>query len=298
MADSIEMMKRIQTIDRFWVIFWGAVLTVLLLGSIAQCSTPSPTSNSAIDKPFIEFVNRKDLNFPNGAQEDATQNGIDLYLSGIHGIDRDTAVIYGQTDVGATLLRTDDRGKHWQETIIDSTGTAVRSVNFLNKTIGWALVEYFQGEAGGPITLYGTVDGGKTWKELSYVPTKTTYWQLVNVQLFDEKRGQVDIFEYESYDRIYSWVTNDGGLTWTQRALIEGDKIDPYRKSYAFNIDQSTGSDGTVWQVYRDDAGDHSIVRQTLPGETPTIVSTIPLAWHYKDGKIIPSPTGERRNRG
>jgi hypothetical protein len=287
------MMKCIQMFDRFWAIFLGAILTVLLLGSIAQCSTPiSPP------KPFIEFENRKNLNFPIGAEEDATQNGIELYLSGIHGIDRDTAVAYGQTDVGATLLRTDDRGQHWQEKIIDSSGTAVRSVNFLNKNIGWALVEYFQGEAGGPITLYGTVDAGKTWKELSYVPTKTTYWELVNVQLFDEKRGQVDIFEFESYDRIYSWVTNDGGLTWKARAVIEGDKIKPYCKSYAFDIDKSTAFDGSFWQVYRDDSGDNSIVKQAPAGAKPTIASTIPISWRYQNGNILPKPPGPRRSRG
>lgn len=281
------MMKSLRSFDYvFWTLSITAIVTIAVWGypSPAQQSIPvnrSPTAS-------IKFLNRSKLNFPNGVESNATNGGISIEFDGIYALDRDVAFLYGQTDVGATLLRTEDRGKHWQEKIIFEPSSSVRAVVFSSAKIGWALVEYFQGEAGGPITLYGTVDAGRTWQVLSNVPTIGTYWQLVNVRFFDRQNGQIDIYQYETDPHIAILKTTDGGRTWQKIRRIESAEIDSYPRSHRSPMNRSIGRDSSYWEMEQKSNANRIFVKQRLAGENLAVVSNIPKSWGYQQNLIVP----------
>jgi photosystem II stability/assembly factor-like uncharacterized protein len=255
--------------------------------SLAQISTPIPRSLTS-----IEFLNRQGLNFPEGVERNAAQGGVSLEFDGICAIDKNIAFLYGQTDVGATLLRTTDKGKQWQEGITQAPSSSVRYVVFSNNSIGWALVENFQGEAGGPITLYRTTNTGQTWKALSMVPTKSTYWHLINVQFVNPQQGHIDIF-YDNFDyidrpHIAILTTLDGGLTWQETKRLDGIAADLYSYNHHLQRDRSTASDGTYWQVEHQWNERKILVKQKLPGNKLFVLNVIPMDWGYKKGQIVP----------
>jgi hypothetical protein len=250
----------------------------------------------------INFLERKNINFPNGVEAEATKNGLSLSFAGIYAIDRNTAYLYGQTGLGALLLQTKDAGKHWQEANIQDAGSAVRYVTFNSNQMGWALVEYYQGEAGGPITLYRTTNSGQTWQSLGVFFDKSRYWELVNVRLFDEQKGQVDIFDFDADrgepEHVKFLTTVNGGTTWEETARLYGKDAKMYRHHRTMprtstedssNYLQSTGRDGTYWQIQKMENTPQTSVKQRLLGKKLASLNTITDEWNYQNGRIAPS---------
>jgi photosystem II stability/assembly factor-like uncharacterized protein len=284
---------------RFFQVALVLVITILASwGYPIQARQTAPAS--------VNFLERKNINFPHGVEAEATETGISLSFAGIYAIDKNTAYLYGQTGLGALLLQTKDAGKHWQESNIDDAGSAVRFVTFNNHQTGWALVEYYQGEAGGPITLYRTTNAGQTWKSLGEFFNMSRYWELVNVRLFDNKKGQVDIFDYDADrgepEHVKILTTVNNGSTWKETARLYGKDIKMYRHHGTMlragtaesNSDylQSTGRDGTYWQIEQAADTPQTTVKQRLLGKKLESLNPIPGVWNYQNGRIVPSKPG------
>ncbi len=267
------------------------ILMVISLGclssqSLTQQSSVSPKSVATV----VKFLDRTNLEFAIDVERNAIKNGVTIDFLGITAVDKNTALLYGLSDVGSILLRTDDGGKHWQEVLTPQFGTRVRWVAFADNLTGWALVEYFQGEAGGEITLHQTRDAGLTWKKLAMVPTDGTYWEPINVRFFDRALGQIEIFNYTQDKCATTLQTVNGGRSWqeTNRECFENEwAANVYLKARPIDLTRSTGRDGSYWQFQAGVGTTPKIlVQRRLADRQLSTVSVISRQWRYKNHRI------------
>ncbi len=267
----------------------ATMIVMLLAGFGSTATTQLPTS---IPVSSVIFLDRSGLSFPNGVEDDAIKNRISLDIIGICSLDKNVAFLYGLSSVGSVLLRTEDGGLQWQEVMQSDPRSQVRWVGFADAKTGWALVEDYWGEAGGPIALYLTTDTGKTWKPLSIVPTITRYWSFVNIQLFDAQKGQIDLLDGQDSEAlseyVFTWTTVDGGRTWqeTNRRYVSQDAIKDMQLPH--KLDRSAGKDGSQWEY--DDRSDPEkiIVKRRLSANQPLTSVAIQKYWDYKNKRIVP----------
>ena len=268
----------------------GAMIVMLLAGFGNTATTQLPKSISASS---VIFLDRYNLSFPNGVEDNAIKNSISLDIVGICAFDKNVVFLYGLSSVGSVLLRTEDGGRQWQEVMPSDPRSRVRWVGFADAKTGWALVEDYWGEAGGPIALYLTIDTGKTWKQLSIVPTITRYWSFVNIQLFDAKKGQIDILDGKDSDAlieyVFTWITVDGGRTWQEanRRYLTPDAIADMQFQQP-KLDKSAGKDGSQWEYDDRSNPEKIIVKRRLSDNQPLTAVAIPKYWDYKNRRIVP----------
>lgn len=268
----------------------ATVIVMLLAGLNSPATTQLPTS---IPVSSVMFLDRSNLSFPNSVEDDAIKNRISLDIIGICAIDKNVAFLYGLSSVGSVLLKTEDGGLQWRESHTSDPRSRVRWVGFADGKTGWALVEDYWGEAGGPIALYLTTDTGKTWKPLSIVPTITRYWSFVNIQLFDAKKGQIDLLDGQDSESpieyLFTWTTLDGGRTWqqTNRRYLSPDAIKDMPLQQP-KLDRFTDKDGSQWEY--DDRSDPEkiIVKRRLSDNQPLTAVAIQKYWDYKNKRIVP----------
>lgn len=261
---------------------------------LAGLGSPATTQlRKSIPVSSVIFLDRSNRSFPNSVEEGAIKNRISLDIIGICALDKNVAFLYGLSSVGSVLLRTKDGGLQWQEVMQSDSRSRVRWVGFADAKTGWALVEDYWGESGGPIALYLTTDTGKTWKQLSIVPTITRYWSFVNIQLFDAKKGQIDILDGQDSEAeteyVFTWTTVDGGRTWqeTNRRYLFSDVIKDMQLQEP-KLDRFTGKDGSQWEY--DDRSDPEkiIVKRRLSDNQPLTAVAIQKYWDYKNKRIVP----------
>jgi hypothetical protein len=286
----------------------GCPAFILLSLSIIGCQVTAPkTFLPSVTPPVppvtpteppavVNFLNRKGLNFPIGVESTATNSGVSLYPLGISALNHNVAFLYGLSDVGSILLRTRDGGKRWQEVMPSDPESRVVYVAFANESNGWALVERYWGEAGGPITLFQTIDGGLTWKELTVLPLNSRYWSLTNVQFFNPEKGQIDIYNYDAElsgncDKcLLTYKTIDGGRTWTETKRLlfrNADEGKAYLQSHTpIKFDRSMGTDRSGWYFHEN--REAILVRRSQIGQNLATVGFIPKHWDYSQGQIVP----------
>ena len=116
---------------------------------------------------------------------------------------------------GRTLLHSHDRGRSWTRTRMSRT---LSRLDFGTRRIGWGLErrELFNGNR--VTVLYGTADGGRTWRRL---PNPCAGWyDFAEAALAAARRGwmvcagQPGVGHQEK--AVYE--TRDGGKTWRNRA--------------------------------------------------------------------------------
>ena len=99
------------------------------------------------------------------------------------------------------ILATTDGGTSW-ETQLDSAGSWLTGLTFLDQENGWAV-----GEFG---TVWRTQDGGGNWNHMRKAPTPA--W-LYDVHFIDKKRGWT-VGRFET-----AMSTEDGGESWTKQPM-------------------------------------------------------------------------------
>jgi photosystem II stability/assembly factor-like uncharacterized protein len=270
-------------------------ITIVLLLALLSCtaSLNQPTSVTTSHIAIVKSLKKQAIDAPIGSLETATSCGVSLSFDGIYALNQSIAFLYGQTEVGSTILRTEDQGQHWQEVFRNGPGHSVRYVVFTTNDLGWALEEYYQGEANGPIALYRTEDSGRNWIKSSIVPTQGTYWELVNVQFSDPQTGQIDLYEYETGNQVSILKTIDGGRSWQPRERLQNADADVYRQAHNLQKNPSIGKDGSEWEI---EAGvkqsEIRINQKRSPGllvpVTRIPLTAIPKRWGYQDGQLVP----------
>ena len=84
---------------------------------------------------------------------------------------KDVAFLFGGVSVAAGtirsfMLQTADGGKSWHEAMSPVLGSELTHVAFSDHQHGWALAMWSV-EGPGTTLLFGSTDGGKTWRQLS-----------------------------------------------------------------------------------------------------------------------------------
>jgi photosystem II stability/assembly factor-like uncharacterized protein len=271
--------------------FITVILLLALLSCTASLNQPVPVTTS--QNAIVKFLKKKAINAPIGSTEIATKCGVSLSFDGIYALNQSIAFLYGQTEVGSTILRTEDQGQHWQEVFQNEPGHSVRYMVFATNDLGWALEEYYQGEANGPIALYRTEDTGRSWIKSSIVPTQGTYWELVDVQFSNSQIGQISLYEYETENQISILRTIDSGRSWQPKEKRQNAEADAYRKAHTLQKNPSIGRDGSEWEMEAGvEQSDIRINQNRSPGllvpPTRIPLNTIPKRWEYQDGQLVP----------
>lgn len=124
------------------------------------------------------------------------------------------------------IYHTKDGGANWEKQC-EQKGTFFRTIAFVDKNIGFAGTvgtEYFPNVTD-TIPLYGTKDGGKTWKPVSY---KGPYVKgLCAIEVVKEQYINHGKIDYKTHlfavGRVGSpaniMISHDGGTTWTSRSM-------------------------------------------------------------------------------
>lgn len=124
------------------------------------------------------------------------------------------------------IYHTKDGGINWEKQC-EQKGTFFRTIAFADKNIGFAGTvgtDYFPNVTD-TIPLYGTQDGGKTWKPVSY---KGPYVKgLCAIDVVKEQyinHGKIDYkTHFFAVGRVGSpaniMTSHDGGATWTSRSM-------------------------------------------------------------------------------
>lgn len=117
-------------------------------------------------------------------------------------------------DVRAVVLRTDDGGQTWVDTLSSLQDELPRGewgwkIQFLDSMVGFVALEHFDEGA-----ILRTTDGGRTWTRLE-VNDPQDNANLEGIGFVDEQTGWVGGWGDRTFTPGWSSATTDGGKTWT-----------------------------------------------------------------------------------
>jgi hypothetical protein len=267
------------------------IITTLLVAVAGICFHIPESSQATTIRSTVKFQPR-----PAGGLRNSIGDEVSLGIEGVTAVSYNTAFLYGVSSLGSVILRTQDGGRHWQEMMTSDDRSRIRWVGFANAQVGWAMLEDYWGEAGGPITLHRTLNGGKTWKALSMVPTNSRYWALLNIRIFSDQQIQVDIFDAPDSNETpaqyaFSHKTVDGGKTWQTRSIVyvPNKMQEQYIKEYQqLILNRSIGFDGSHWQLAQSSDQDTILVQRKVSNSGNFDDISIPSDWGYRQGRIVP----------
>jgi photosystem II stability/assembly factor-like uncharacterized protein len=141
------------------------------------------------------------------------------FLDALHG----WVLTPGADYLSGTLYRTKDAGGTWQSATVPFSGA---SFDFLDATLGWAMVGTGAGAGSSSVDIYQTNDGGSSWSRIySMDPTQPDApgglpfaGSKNGIGFASSTRGWVGGAEpMDSY--VWLFVTQDGGRTWQHQDL-------------------------------------------------------------------------------
>ncbi len=189
------------------------------------------------------------------------------------------AIDYGN----GIILKSEDKGKNWTKTN-EVGGEFLEKIQFLNYNEG-----YVSGDFG---FVHKTIDGGKTWQEISppvenrisenYEDDTTKNQKPDGVKAYyydmlflNTNEGYVSGFSYNpskgwkaSYQKIF-WQTSDGGNTWSSKTNEEAKEL---KKKFQSNLKKKKNIVGltyylnpkTAWQIAA--TRDTTHIKRTVDG--------------------------------
>lgn len=171
---------------------------------------------------------------------DVTSLGLRPFL-----LDEDNAWFTPSTTASDSLFYTSDGGKSWAIAMIPFDRA---SYFFLNTADGFALEDLGAGAGSHYVALHRTTDGGSTWVEIfSHEPGESKSLPESGtkngITFLDQDRGFIG-GSIPMTDHFHFYVTNDGGVTWTQEADISlpgafsGSFLDVWQPIF---VDENTG---------------------------------------------------------
>lgn len=143
-----------------------------------------------------------------------------------------TAIVYNpEPDQLSPLhvLISDDKGKTWNDYIIEGAKGNEFFIGFTSKTEGWMVSGHFSGVASALNYVYQTSDGGKTWKEVSN-PNDVYSEHLTGVGFANKDTGFLG-YRYFSDDGPVIYWTKDQGQSWERLSISLPEKLNQYKKN-------------------------------------------------------------------
>ena len=282
--------------NRHSLIFCAAAVALLVMIP-AACKRPAPEPSA----PAIEFLTGSfDLDGIGWMSEQADEIGVDLEVSGLSAIDKDVAFLFGGLRVPAGtirsfLLRTADGGRTWHEVMPAVRGSEVTHVAFADNLHGWALVLWTV-EGPGTMLLFGSMDGGRTWRQLTEIQRSEGHavpdgWPL-SMTFVDASKGEIAIAydgESSSGDEgspvVETLVSDDGGLSWNM-VRRETRAAPPEEAPSA----KERGDETNDWVLEIPSGDEQSITVRRFDRERNRWLSmTLPRHFRYERGRVVSS---------
>jgi hypothetical protein len=233
--------------------------------------------------------------------EQADEYGVDLNVSGLCGIDKDAAFLFGGVGVAAGtirsfLLQTVDGGKSWHEVMAPVLGSELTHVAFSDHQHGWALA-LWSVEGPGIMRLFGSTDGGKTWRQLTEIersqghavpdgtPLSMTFTSELNGEIelaYHSESTSIDDIRME----IETLASDDGGVTW-RMVRRETRKWQPVETPAAHH---DRCFDNTDWELVTRAVGEPITVRRFDREQEHWRVTTLPTHFQYERGRVLSPP--------
>jgi photosystem II stability/assembly factor-like uncharacterized protein len=275
-------------------------LAVLVL---AACKRPDPVPESSA--PAIEFSTASSDLDEFVWTEQADEFGVDVCANGLRAIDKDTAFLFGDLRIPASslrsfLLRTSDGGKSWHEVMPYVPGSELIHVAFSDSQHGWALAQWAV-EGPGAIVLFGTADGGNTWRQLTDVgrsqgrpppgnadyPLRMTFTSALKgeIELALANDGESSSID-DSEEEIETLATDDGGVNW--RVVRRETRKSSTVETEAAQHDR--GFDDTEWELGTRACGEPITIRRFDREQRHWHVTTLPTHFQYRRGRVLTPP--------
>ena len=277
--------------------FFAAALT-LLVPILAACKPPDPESSTPAIKFLTNSFRPDEIPVP---IEEAEEFGVDLDVNGLRAIDKDVAFLFGgvRVPVGTVrsfLLRTGDGGKSWHEWMPPIPGSQLIDVAFSDPQHGWALAQWAVEGPGAP-QLFGSTDGGKSWRELTYVgrsqghappgdadfPLRMTFTSALKGEI---ELALVNTSLDDSQEEIETLATDDGGVTW-RMIRRETRKSSPVETGAAQHV---RGFDNTEWELGTPAFREPITIRRFDREQSRWRVTTMPTHFQFQRGRVLTSP--------
>ena len=165
-----------------------------------------------------------DITPPDGPDADLSY----YFYDSTHGWVSYRATSGGFSSETYTIWRTIDGGVTWDRSApmdlsdIDAEGVYPGTFSFLSPQVGWfQAVVGPHGMSQAPITIYRTMDGGRTWQRIAdpYTQSNLTGFSITGMVFTDAAYGWAthDSHGVEAYVNIQ--ITEDGGAHWTNVSL-------------------------------------------------------------------------------
>jgi hypothetical protein len=289
--------KEVRLSNKKQSLTFCAAAIALLAMIPAGCKRPAPESSA----PTIEFLTDSfDLDGIGWMSEQADESGVDLDVSGLCAIDKDVAFLFGGVRVPAGtirsfLLRTADGGRTWHEVMPAVLGSEVTHVAFTDDLHGWALALWTV-EGPGTMLLSGSIDGGRTWRQLTEIQRSEGHavpdgWPLT-MTFVDASKGEIAIAydgESASVDDssrlLETLVSDDGGSSWKmvrrETRTAPSEEAPPAKER---------GCNTTDWVLEEPSGGEQLItVRRFDSQRNRWLAMTLPRHFQYERGRVVAS---------
>lgn len=276
------------------------VFTVCLLGlALISAKEPSPDrgskerqellptlQNSLPRVTFRKIIEKEALEWASMIQ--AEEMGLKL-LSGdykIYPLDKETVFFFGElrtpmASIRSFLLRSGDGGRNWRDTMSPVYGSEVRNMDFIDARSGWALTLWTT-EGAGEVRLYGSVDGGRSWRKVAVIPKRDHAGMPVALRFLDRYQGEIEmLYEHE----IAVLGTKNGGRTWIETRTIS---LDEYEKRETSDSTQEIlqAKDGSQWRLQEND-GRVQVLRRIGSKDPWKELCAIPMSYKYLKGQVL-----------
>ena len=279
-----------------------AAALALLAPILAVCKPPDPESLAPAIKFLTNSFRPDEIPVP---IEEAEEFGVDLEVNGLRAIDKDVAFLFGgiRVPVGTMrsfLLRTGDGGKSWHEWMPPVPGSELIDIAFSDPQHVWALAQWAVEGPGDP-QLFSSTDGGKTWRELTYIgrsqghappgdadiPLRMTFTSALKGEIElalvnDNESTSLD----DSQEEVETLATVDGGATW-RMIRRETRKSSPVETGAAQHV---RGFDNTEWELGTPAFREPITIRRFDQEQSRWRVTTLPTHFQFQRGRVLTSP--------
>lgn len=250
---------------------------------------------------FRKVENKEALQW--ASQWEADQNGLALhpYGYGIYPLNKDTVFFFGEfrtqaASIRSFLLRSGDGGKTWREVMSPVYGSEVIEMFFHDAHVGWALVGWTT-EGPGDLTLYGSKDGGKSWRKLSDIPKRHFSGWPISMTFSDGRNGMIKILYDGSGDHrtdgLVTLSTKDSGRRWRETGHLSRDEYEKVNKGRKESAERMvSGQDSSHWQLLGTDK-EVRILRRLQADEPWRLLCIMPGHFGYSKGEVLVHPVGK-----
>lgn len=265
----------------------GMFFTLLFSCTLQHAQVPS--------LHFLRVKNKEALEW--ASQWEADQHGLELRPAGhgIYPLNKDTAFLFGElrtpaASIRSFILRSGDAGKTWREVMSPAYGSAVIKMFFHDARVGWALVGWTT-EGPGDLMLYGSKDGGKSWRKISQIAKRHFSGWPVSMTFNDASNGTLKVLYDGSgdpqTDGLVTLNTRNGGRTWREMSRLSMDEYERVNKQREESKEGVvTGQDRSQWRLLGTDE-EVRILRRSHADKTWRVLCVMPNHFGYSEGEVV-----------